>query len=97
MELTGHWAFLQSSAIVRLYGMTLSSPVSMVLEYMRLGPLDQYLRTNKAILKTEDLIEAASNLASALWHLVRYFAISKCTYPKTFSELLFYVIPKLNT
>ncbi|KAF2897768.1 hypothetical protein ILUMI_08399 [Ignelater luminosus] len=69
LELTGHWAFLQSSAIVRLYGITLSSPVSMVLEYMCLGPLDQYLRNNKAILKPEDLIEAASNLAAALWHL----------------------------
>ncbi|XP_031329480.1 tyrosine-protein kinase hopscotch [Photinus pyralis] len=69
MELTGHWAYLESSAIVRLFGITLSSPVAMILEHMRLGPLDEYLRENKALLKVVDLIEAASNLASALWHL----------------------------
>lgn len=42
----------------------------MVLEYMRLGRLDEYLRINKGELKPEDLIEAASNVAAALWHLV---------------------------
>lgn len=69
MELAGHWAFLQSNSIVRLYGITLRSPVSMVLEQVRLGPLNTFLRNNRAIIKTVDLIEAASNLASALWHL----------------------------
>jgi Janus kinase 2 len=69
LELAGQYAYLQSSAIVRLYGITLSSNVSLVLEYFRLGPLDQYLRNNKGILKKVDLIEAASNVASALWHL----------------------------
>lgn len=45
----------------------------MILEYVKLGPLDQYLRTNKKKIKEVDLIEASSNLASALWHLVSYF------------------------
>lgn len=70
--MAGQYAYLQSSAIVRLYGITLSSNVSLVLEYFRLGPLDQYLRNNKGILKKVDLIEAASNVASALWHLVSF-------------------------
>lgn len=37
---------------------------------MRLGRLDKYLRINKGELKPEDLIEASSNVAAALWHLV---------------------------
>lgn len=41
------------------------------MEYFPLGPLDQYLREKSGIIKTVDLIEASSNLASALWHLVR--------------------------
>lgn len=40
------------------------------MEYFKLGPLDHYLQVNKNIVKEVDLIEAASNLASALWHLV---------------------------
>lgn len=71
LELTGQWCFLQSNAIVRLFGVTFRSPVSMVLEYMRLGRLDEYLSKNRGTLKPVDLVEAASNLASALWHLVR--------------------------
>ncbi|KAF5274388.1 hypothetical protein FQA39_LY07268 [Lamprigera yunnana] len=75
MELAGRWAFLQSASIVRLFGITLSSPVSMVLEHVHLGPLDSFLRNNKSILKTVDLIESASNLASALWHLQENFIV----------------------
>lgn len=70
MELAGQWAFLQSNAIVRLYGITLRSPVTMVMDYIKLGPLDEYLQRNKTLVKPADFIEASSSLASALWHLV---------------------------
>ncbi|XP_023023371.1 tyrosine-protein kinase hopscotch isoform X3 [Leptinotarsa decemlineata] len=69
LTLAGQWAFLESSAIVRLFGIAFTSNISLVLEYFRLGPLDDYLRKNKGILKPVDLIEATCNLASALWHL----------------------------
>ncbi|CAH1103307.1 unnamed protein product [Psylliodes chrysocephalus] len=69
LSLAGQWAFLQSSAIVRLFGIAFTSNISLVLEYYQLGALDLYLRKNKQNLKPVDLIEAASNLASALWHL----------------------------
>lgn len=69
MELAHQWAFLSSNAIVRLYGITLKSPISLVMEYVKLGPLDVYLRENKSLMKPVDLVEAASYLASALWHL----------------------------
>lgn len=55
---------------MRLYGIAFTNSISLVMEYFPLGPLDQYLRNNKGIIKVVDLIEASSNLASALWHLV---------------------------
>lgn len=69
LSLAGQWAFLQSTAVVRLYGIAFTSNVSLVLEYFRLGPLGNYLRENKQHLKPVDLIEAASNIASAMWYL----------------------------
>ena len=66
------WAFLNSNAFVRLLGVTLSSPFSLVLEYLRLGPLDAYLNANQQIIKLVDLVEAGAYLATALWHLVNY-------------------------
>lgn len=77
LSMANQWAFLQSSAIVRLFGITLGPNISLVLEYFRLGPLDNYLREKRGILKQVDLIEACSNLAAALWHLVlNYITIS---------------------
>lgn len=68
----GHWASIQSPAIVRLYGMTLNSPLSMVMEHLPYGPLDTYLQSNGQFLKDVDLVEAANYLATALWNLVIY-------------------------
>lgn len=43
----------------------------MLLELVRLGPLDAYLRsTSPQTIKTVDMVEAAACLANALWHLV---------------------------
>ncbi|XP_066255438.1 tyrosine-protein kinase hopscotch-like isoform X2 [Euwallacea similis] len=70
LSLMGQWAFVKSPYIVRFYGIALqSNDVSVVMEYFKLGPLDQYLRDNKSKIKTVDLIEATSHLASAVWHL----------------------------
>ncbi|KAK9719328.1 Protein tyrosine and serine/threonine kinase [Popillia japonica] len=69
LDIAGQWAFLQSNAVVKLFGVTLSAQISMIAEYVRFGPLDEYLRKSKHKMKEVDLIEASSNLASALWHL----------------------------
>ncbi|KAF4530900.1 hypothetical protein B566_EDAN017815, partial [Ephemera danica] len=69
LNLTNQWAFLQSSAVVRFYGVTLSSPVAMVTEYLKLGPLDAYLAQNHGLIKQADLVEASTCLATALWHM----------------------------
>jgi uncharacterized membrane protein len=48
----------------------MSNPVSMVMEYLKLGPLDAYLLQNHANVKQADLVEASTCLATALWHMV---------------------------
>lgn len=69
--MAGQWVYLQSTAIVRLFGITLMGQISMVMDYARLGPLDEYLRANRSTVDIVDLVEASANLASALWHLVK--------------------------
>ncbi|KAK2578134.1 hypothetical protein KPH14_012606 [Odynerus spinipes] len=70
LELAGKWGQLQSGALVRLYGLTVTPAIGMLLELVRLGPLDAYLRSNSPqTIKTVDMVEAAACLATALWHL----------------------------
>lgn len=73
LELAGKWGQLRSGALVRLYGLTVAPAVGMLLELVKLGPLDVYLRENSPqTVKTVDMVEAAACLATALWHLVTY-------------------------
>ncbi|XP_041984957.1 tyrosine-protein kinase hopscotch [Aricia agestis] len=69
IDLTSKWACIQSSSIVRLYGITLSSPTAMVLEFMPYGPFDVYLRENEERIKPLQLKKVAASLARALWDL----------------------------
>ncbi|KAF7385653.1 hypothetical protein HZH66_011495 [Vespula vulgaris] len=70
LELAGKWGQLRSGALVRLYGLTVTPAIGMLLELVRLGPLDAYLRsTSPQTIKTVDMVEAAACLANALWHL----------------------------
>lgn len=53
---------------MHIFGIVLDANLSMIMEYFPLGPLDQYLQvSNLAVI---DLVEAATNLANALFHLV---------------------------
>jgi hypothetical protein len=49
----------------------------MVTEFLKLGPLDQYLLRNKAIMKPEDLVESSTALATALWHMVCFIRLGE--------------------
>ncbi|XP_072942901.1 tyrosine-protein kinase hopscotch [Epargyreus clarus] len=69
IELGSKWACVQSSSIVRLYGVTLSSPTAMVLEYLPYGPFDEYLRENPERVKPLQLKKVCAGLARALWDL----------------------------
>lgn len=73
LELASKWGQLRSGALVRLYGLTLSPAVGMLMELVKLGPLDVYLRNNSPeTVQTVDMVEAAACLATALWHLVSH-------------------------
>lgn len=54
-----------------MYGLTAAPAVGMLMELVKYGPLDAYLRNNSPeTIKTVDMVEAAACLATALWHLV---------------------------
>ncbi|XP_020283323.1 tyrosine-protein kinase JAK2 [Pseudomyrmex gracilis] len=69
LELADKWGQLRSSALVRLYGVTMAPSIGMVLELSTLGPLDKYLSSNSQIIQIADLLDATSCLATAVWHL----------------------------
>ncbi|CAK1584643.1 unnamed protein product [Parnassius mnemosyne] len=69
IELASKWACVQSGSIVRLYGVTLSSPTAMVLEYLPYGPFDDYLREHGERVKLLQLKKVCAGLARALWDL----------------------------
>lgn len=67
--------FWTCETIVRTYGIILDSPLSVIFEYLPLGPLDQYLQQCQDDLEVIDLVEAATNLAKALFYLVSPFSV----------------------
>lgn len=69
IELANKWACVQSSSIVRLYGITLNSPTAMVLEYLPYGPFDDFLRTKEKTITILHLKKVAASLTRALWDL----------------------------
>ncbi|CAK9814452.1 Tyrosine-protein kinase hopscotch [Anthophora quadrimaculata] len=70
LELAGKWSQLRSGTLVRLYGLTVTPSIGMLLELVRHGSLDEYLRSSSSqTIKTVDMVEATACLATALWHL----------------------------
>ncbi|OAD58872.1 Tyrosine-protein kinase hopscotch [Eufriesea mexicana] len=60
LELAGKWSQLRS----------VTPSIGMLLELVRLGSLDEYLRSSSSqTIKTVDMVEATACLATALWHL----------------------------
>lgn len=66
------WAKLDLSEIVKMHGLTLQNPISMVLECIKYGPLDEFLSTPKykRHIQSIHLVETAYSLAKALHYLV---------------------------
>ena len=69
MEMVQKSMFWRSETIVHMYGIILDVNLSLIMEYLPLGPLDQYLK--ECDLPVIDLVEAATNLAKALFYLVK--------------------------
>lgn len=73
--------FWRAETLVHVYGIVLDVNLRVIMEYFPLGPLDQYLREHD--LPIIDLVEAATNLAKALFYLVL-----NNQHPDYFSKLL---------
>ena len=69
METVQKSMFWRSETIVHMYGIILDANLSLIMEYLPLGPLDKYLK--ECDLPVIDLVEAATNLAKALFYLVK--------------------------
>lgn len=71
VKLADMWAKLDLSEIVRMHGITLNQPIALVMETIRVGPLDEFLRNPKhrKDVKLLDLVEIAYTLAKALHYL----------------------------
>lgn len=69
MRLTEKWSPLISPELIKIYGFTLSSPYTLVIESTRWGPLDKFLQSSHRPFNTQALIDAAYSLARALHYL----------------------------
>lgn len=70
--LADKWAKLDLSEIVKMHGITLHQPISLVLESIQVGPLDEFLRKHRKDITLLDLVETSYTLAKALHYLVSF-------------------------
>ncbi|XP_035781041.1 tyrosine-protein kinase hopscotch-like isoform X2 [Anopheles albimanus] len=71
LQIADLWASIDSIDIIKLYGMTLYKPISMVLEYGRHRRLDEYLRSQRNVPPTT-LIDVAHAVARAVNYLQKH-------------------------
>ncbi|XP_061389403.1 tyrosine-protein kinase hopscotch [Musca vetustissima] len=60
---------IQSPHIIKLFGITLDSPYTMVMEYSEFGPLNKFLMDNSAKVSLRQLIDVVYGLARGLFYL----------------------------
>lgn len=69
MRLAEKWSSLESPELIKMYGFTLSSPHTLVIESTKLGPLGEFLQKQPKPLSIVSLIDTAYSLARALHYL----------------------------
>ena len=62
--------FWRSETLIHVFGIVLDVNLRVIMEYLPHGPLDRYLKDRD--LPIIDLVEAATNLAKALFYLVKF-------------------------
>ncbi|XP_053673855.1 tyrosine-protein kinase hopscotch [Anopheles nili] len=72
LQIAGQWATIDSIDIIKLYGMTVCKPITMVLEFPRYGRLDEFLRARRNAVRATSLIEIGHSLARALYYLQKH-------------------------
>ena len=69
LKTINQWICVKNECIVTFLGVTLHSPLSLIMEYLPLGPLDEFIKQRRPDLKPVDLIECTTYFARALWYL----------------------------
>lgn len=69
MRLADKWSGLFAPELVKMYGFTLSAPQTFCIESIKMGPLDEFLRTQRQPMADVCMIDAAYTLARALHYL----------------------------
>ncbi|KAH8265891.1 hypothetical protein KR038_009636, partial [Drosophila bunnanda] len=62
------WTLIQSPQFLKLYGLTLSDPYTMVMEYSRYGPLNKFLYTTRDV-SQKCLVELMKGLVRGMHYL----------------------------
>lgn len=68
IHLADKWSGLFAPELVKMYGFTLSAPHTFVIESIKLGPLDEFLRAHRQV-SVGCLLDACYTLARALHYL----------------------------
>lgn len=95
MTLANCWSKMYSPEFLKLYGLTLSTPHTMVMEYSRFGPLNEFLRRSKEPVSVACLLEAVHGLVRAVVYLQENCVIHK--YIRCSNLQLVKYDPKTNT
>lgn len=72
LKLSNNWSKMYAPEFIKLYGVTLSMPLSMVMEYAPFGQLQQFLQKEKDSIPFCCLLEAVYSLVRAIIYLVNF-------------------------
>ncbi|XP_017151220.1 tyrosine-protein kinase hopscotch [Drosophila miranda] len=68
-KLAQTWSLIQSPQFIKLYGLTLSDPYTMVMEYSRYGPLNKFLLEKRDAVSLHCLLDLMHGLVRGIHYL----------------------------
>ncbi|KNC24939.1 Tyrosine-protein kinase hopscotch [Lucilia cuprina] len=68
-DLANIWSRIYSPHIIKLYGLTLNIPYTMVMEYSKFGPLNEFLLHNKTKISLRQLLDVVHGLVRGIVYL----------------------------
>lgn len=69
MKLADTWSQINLPQFVKLYGLTLSTPYTMILEHAKYGPLNEFLQQRKEKVSIKMLLNIVLGLVRGIVHL----------------------------
>ncbi|KAL9880141.1 tyrosine-protein kinase hopscotch [Glossina fuscipes fuscipes] len=69
MNLSNTWSRIYSPYIIKLYGLTLTTPYTMVMEYSKFGPLNEFLQHYKSKISLHQLLDVVHGLVRGIVYL----------------------------